>query len=91
MKETAILLIHFFKVHNLIEDIQISLAECLFCWSCQTSLNKENSLHLLSHLQQVATTADGVLSSVNIALIMTFLYSIDVRQLEHDDSQGLLE
>ena len=75
----------------MIEEIQLSLAECLFCWSCQTAMNKDNTLHLLSHLQQIdnGESTDATLTHVNLTLVMALLYSLDVRMLDHDDSQGL--
>ena len=88
--DPSICLHTFIQVHSLIDEIQLSLAECLFCWSCQTALSKENTKQLLAHMQQIDNTesTDATLTRVNLTLTMALLYTMDVRSLEHDDSQG---
>ena len=71
------------------EEIKLSLAECLFCWACQSPLSKENTLNLIAHLKQdKSQEPDGTLSPVTLTLLQALLYCLDVRILEHDDAQG---
>ena len=71
------------------KEIRQSLADCLFAWSCQWPLTKADTLRLIAYLRTAASsTADGVLDDVNLTLLMAALYSMDVRVLEQEDSEG---
>ena len=50
---------------DLLKEVRQSLADCLFCWACQTPLSREDTLHLLNHLKkEEGVLADGTLDQV---------------------------
>ena len=72
------------------KEVKQSLADCLFCWACQSPLSKPDTLNLLRHLQaDDNTTSEGKLDSVTMALVMALMYSVDVRILEQEDMEGI--
>lgn len=75
---------------DLIKECRQSLAECLFAWTCQSPLSKDDALALIGHLETVTAEADGSLDSVNLALVMALLYCFDVSFLEQgtEDRDG---
>ncbi len=79
------------QVSDLIKECRQSLAECLFAWTCQSPLSKEDTLTLIGHLETVTAEADGSLDSVNLALVMALLYCLDVSFLEQgtEDREGI--
>ncbi|XP_014664623.1 PREDICTED: LOW QUALITY PROTEIN: nuclear pore complex protein Nup205-like [Priapulus caudatus] len=85
---------HRKQVLDLMKEIRQQLADCLLWWSCgQTPLDKHNTLQLLSHMKKdKCLSADGSLESSTLALLMAFLYCIDVSVLEQaEDTEGVLE
>lgn len=80
------------QVSDLIKECRHSLAESLFVWTCQSPLNKDDTLALIGHLETVTAEADGSLDSVNLALVMALLYCFDVSFLEQgmEDREGML-
>ena len=73
-----------------IQEIQLSLAECLYYWACQTPLNKEDTLALINYLREDGSVnADNTISDIALCLLMALLYSIDVRALEQEESDGM--
>ncbi|RXN13415.1 nuclear pore complex protein Nup205 [Labeo rohita] len=84
---------HRKEVSDLIKECRQSLAECLFAWTCQSPLSKEDTLTLIGHLETVTAEADGSLDSVNLALVMALLYCLDVSFLEQgtEDRDDLLQ
>uniref|UniRef100_A0A8C2IJA0 Nucleoporin 205 n=1 Tax=Cyprinus carpio TaxID=7962 RepID=A0A8C2IJA0_CYPCA len=82
---------HRKEVSDLIKECRQSLAECLFAWTCQSPLSKEDTLTLIGHLEMVTAEADGSLDSVNLALVMALLYCLDVSFLEQgtEDREGI--
>ncbi|XP_016130113.1 nuclear pore complex protein Nup205 isoform X2 [Sinocyclocheilus grahami] len=84
---------HRKEVSDLIKECRQSLAECLFAWTCQSPLSKEDTLTLIGHLEMVTAEADGSLDSVNLALVMSLLYCLDVSFLEQgtEDREDLLQ
>uniref|UniRef100_A0A8B9L911 Nucleoporin 205 n=1 Tax=Astyanax mexicanus TaxID=7994 RepID=A0A8B9L911_ASTMX len=84
---------HRKEVSDLIKECRQSLAECLFSWTCQSPLNKDDMLALIGHLETVTAEADGSLDSVNLALVMALLYCLDVSFLEQgtEDRDDLLQ
>ncbi|XP_056117303.1 nuclear pore complex protein Nup205 isoform X2 [Rhinichthys klamathensis goyatoka] len=84
---------HRKEVSDLIKECRQSLAECLFAWTCQSPLSKDDTLALISHLETVTAEADGSLDSVNLALVMALLYCLDVSFLEQgtEDREDLLQ
>uniref|UniRef100_A0A673LTQ2 Nuclear pore complex protein Nup205-like n=1 Tax=Sinocyclocheilus rhinocerous TaxID=307959 RepID=A0A673LTQ2_9TELE len=82
---------HRKEVSDLIKECRQSLAECLFAWTCQSPLSKEDTLTLIGHLETVTAEADGSLDSVNLALVMALLYCLDVSFLEQgtEDREGI--
>uniref|UniRef100_A0A8C2I929 Nucleoporin 205 n=1 Tax=Cyprinus carpio TaxID=7962 RepID=A0A8C2I929_CYPCA len=84
---------HRKEVTDLIKECRQSLAECLFAWTCQSPLSKEDTLTLIGHLEMVTAEADGSLDSVNLALVMSLLYCLDVSFLEQgtEDREDLLQ
>ncbi|XP_007909424.1 nuclear pore complex protein Nup205 [Callorhinchus milii] len=79
-------------VTDLIKECRQSLAECLFAWTCQSPLGKDDTLFLIGHLENVTAEADGSLDDVNLALLMALLYCFDVSFLEHgtEDREELI-
>ncbi|XP_030645807.1 nuclear pore complex protein Nup205 [Chanos chanos] len=84
---------HRKEVSDLIKECRQSLAECLFAWTCQSPLSKDDTLALIGHLENVTAEADGSLDSVNLALVMALLYCLDVSFLEQgtEDREDLLQ
>lgn len=73
-----------------ITEIQQNLADCLFCWSCQASLSRQDTLLLIGHIaKDSSVNPDGTMSNVSLAVLMALLYSIDVRILEEEDAEGI--
>ncbi|KAI4886720.1 hypothetical protein NFI96_014775 [Prochilodus magdalenae] len=84
---------HRKEVSDLIKECRQSLAECLFAWTCQSPLSKDDMLALIGYLETVTAEADGSLDSVNLALVMALLYCLDVGFLEQgtEDRDDLLQ
>ncbi|XP_051513137.1 nuclear pore complex protein Nup205-like isoform X2 [Myxocyprinus asiaticus] len=84
---------HRKEVSDLIKECRQSLAECLFAWTCQSPLSKDDTLALIGYLETVTAEADGSLDSVNLALVMALLYCLDVSFLEQgtEDKEDLLQ
>ncbi|XP_023681691.2 nuclear pore complex protein Nup205 isoform X1 [Paramormyrops kingsleyae] len=84
---------HRKEVTDLIKECRQSLAECLFCWTCQSALSKDDTLALIGYLETVTVEADGSLDSVNLALLMALLYCLDVTFLEQgtEDREDLVQ
>ncbi|KAJ8269075.1 hypothetical protein COCON_G00116820 [Conger conger] len=84
---------HRKEVSDLIKECRASLAECLFSWTCQSALTKDDTLALIGYLETVTPEADGSLDSVNVALVMALLYCLDVSFLEQgtEDREDLLQ
>ncbi|XP_030404304.1 nuclear pore complex protein Nup205 [Gopherus evgoodei] len=83
---------HRKEVSDLIKECRQSLAESLFVWTCQSPLSKDDTLILISYLEKVTVEADGLLDSVNLALLMALLYCFDVSFLEQstEDREDLM-
>uniref|UniRef100_A0A673XLD1 Nucleoporin 205 n=1 Tax=Salmo trutta TaxID=8032 RepID=A0A673XLD1_SALTR len=69
---------HRKEVSDLIKECRQALADCLFAWTCQSPLGKDDTLALIAHLETVTVEADGSLDSVNLALVMALLYCLDI-------------
>uniref|UniRef100_A0A8C7N204 Nucleoporin 205 n=1 Tax=Oncorhynchus kisutch TaxID=8019 RepID=A0A8C7N204_ONCKI len=84
---------HRKEVSDLIKECRQALADCLFAWTCQSPLGKDDTLALVAHLETVTVEADGSLDSVNLALVMALLYCLDVSFLEQgtEDREDLLQ
>ncbi|XP_052008262.1 nuclear pore complex protein Nup205 isoform X2 [Xyrauchen texanus] len=84
---------HRKEVSDLIKECRQSLAECLFAWTCQSPLSKDDTLALIGYLETVTAEADGSLDGVNLALVMALLYCLDVSFLEQgmEDREDLLQ
>ncbi|KAK2146220.1 hypothetical protein LSH36_623g00003 [Paralvinella palmiformis] len=81
---------HRRQVADKIKEIKLTLADCLFCWCCQSPLSKTDTQALISYLQTADDDgADGTLSDVTIRLLMALLYSIDPRVPEDEQGPGL--
>lgn len=71
-------------------DIRQSLADCLFAYSAQSGLPKNDVLRLMDHMSNIKPSdgsASGTLDNVNMTLTMALLYSIDAGAL-HKSSDG---
>ena len=81
---------HKQQLIDFITDQRQLLAECLFCFACQSPLSKSDCLQLLSFLKKCPSTdADGSLDSVTLTLLMAMLYCLNVDPLdEAADMQG---
>ncbi|XP_035283099.1 nuclear pore complex protein Nup205 isoform X1 [Anguilla anguilla] len=84
---------HRKEVSDLIKECRLSLAECLFSWTCQSPLGKDDTLALIGYLETVTAEGDGSLDSVNVALVMALLYCLDVSFVEQgtEDREDLLQ
>ncbi|OCT58146.1 hypothetical protein XELAEV_18002475mg [Xenopus laevis] len=80
-------------VSDLIKECRQSLAHSLYSWSCQTPLSKEDTLLLIGYLEKVTVEGDGSLDKVNLTLLMSLLYCLDVGFLEQgtDDREELMK
>ncbi|XP_063595108.1 nuclear pore complex protein Nup205-like [Penaeus indicus] len=65
------------------QAVRSLLAESLFSWAAQTPLKKEECRRLLSFMSKVklTETSDGSLDTVNLALLMALLYSLEAGHL----------
>ena len=78
-----------FQVTDKIKEIKLTLADCLFCWCCQSPLSKTDTQALMNYLRSVDDdSADGTLSDVTLKLLMAFLYNIDPRVPECEQGPG---
>ncbi|XP_077999885.1 nuclear pore complex protein Nup205-like [Glandiceps talaboti] len=85
---------HRKQVSDLIRDIRTGLSDCLFCMACQSRLSKADTLQLLAFLKKSSTLkADGHLQDVYLALVMTFMYSMDISMLDQavEDKQDIAD
>ena len=74
---------HKQQLIDFITDQRQLLAECLFCFACQSPLPRSDSLQLLSFLKKCPSTdADGTLDSVTLTLLMAMLYCLNVDALD---------
>ena len=74
---------HKQQLIDFITDQRQLLAECLFCFACQSPLPRSDCLQLLSFLKKCPPTeADGTLDSVTLTLLMTMLYCLNVDPLD---------
>ena len=74
---------HKQQLIDFITDQRQLLAECLFCFACQSPLPRSDCLQLLSFLKKCPSTdADGTLDSVTLTLLMTMLYCLNVDPLD---------
>ena len=79
----------YIQVSDLYREIQIILADCLFCLATQQPLGKADTLRLIQHLRaDNCVSADGSLEPVSLCLLMTLLYCFDVTLLDQEDSKG---
>lgn len=78
------------QVSDLIRECRQALADSLFLWTCQSPLNRDDTLALIGHLETVTAQADGSLDSVSLALVMALLYCLDVSFIEQgtEDREG---
>ncbi|KAG7522445.1 nuclear pore complex protein Nup205 [Solea senegalensis] len=83
---------HRKEVSDLINECRQVLADSLFSWTCQSPLTKDDTLALIGHLETVTAQADGSLGGVNLALVMSLLYCLDVSFVEQgtEDREDLL-
>ncbi|XP_043979844.1 nuclear pore complex protein Nup205 [Gambusia affinis] len=84
---------HRKEVSDLIRECRQALADSLFLWTCQSPLNRDDTLALIGHLETVTAQADGSLDSVSLALVMALLYCLDVSFIEQgtEDREDLLQ
>ena len=74
---------HKQQLIDFITDQRQLLAECLFCFACQSPLPRSDCLQLLSFLKKCPSTeADGTLDTVTLTLLMTMLYCLNVDPLD---------
>lgn len=74
---------HKQQLIDFITDQRQLLAECLYCFACQSPFPKRESLQLLSSLKKrPSTDADGTLDSVTLTLLMAMLYCLNVDPLD---------
>lgn len=77
---------HRKKIMDLIEEVHTSLAECLYCWSCQTGLVTVDVIRLITVLAEVVPSrSDGGLDGAQFTLILALFYSLDCEPLRSSD------
>lgn len=77
------------QVVDKIKEINSSLCSCMFYLSCQSGLSREDTLILIGRMSTDSQEDyNSTLSDQTLALFMTFLYAIDVKILEREDSEG---
>lgn len=82
---------HQRQVLDLFQAIRQCLADIVFLWSAQSSLPRDETLSLVSHLRRLEPSHDhaGVIDPVTLALQMALLYSFDISYLNRtDDIEG---
>lgn len=74
---------HKQQLIDFITDQRQLLAECLFCFACQSPLPKSDCLQMLSYLKQCQVAeADGKLDSVTVAILFAVLACFSTEPLE---------
>ena len=75
---------HKQQLIDFITDQRQLLAECLFCFCCQSPLPKADSLGILSFLKtNAAAESNGSLDSVTLTVLMALLYCLNVDPLDN--------
>ncbi|XP_026804036.1 nuclear pore complex protein Nup205 [Rhopalosiphum maidis] len=71
---------HHQLVVSLFTEIRTMLAECVFYYSIQFGLSKQQLINLIQHLQKIKPDVDshGVISKVPLFMVTSFLYAIDL-------------
>ncbi|OWF55575.1 nuclear pore complex protein Nup205-like [Mizuhopecten yessoensis] len=79
---------HTRQVRDIYTEINLILADCLFCLSSQQPLDKTSTLRLIDHLRGAnSVSGEGPLDLVNLCLLMALLYCFDVSVLEQEDAE----
>ena len=75
---------HKQQLVDFITDQRQLLAECLFCFACQSPLPKDDCLRILTFLKQNSVAeADGTLDGVTLTVLMAMLYCLNVDPLDN--------
>ncbi len=84
---------HKRQLTELITEQRNLLADCLFCWACQSPLGKKESCELMDYLKdQVPATSDGTFDYVTLKVVMSLLISWETSKYEElADESGELE
>ena len=79
------------QVVELIRDLNSSLGSCLFYLSCQSSLSKADTLLLIGYLASIDQSDNPScgLSNSHLAVLMSLLYSFDLKILEVQQDEGM--
>eukprot|EP00057_Strongylocentrotus_purpuratus_P025366 XP_011679840.1 PREDICTED: nuclear pore complex protein Nup205 [Strongylocentrotus purpuratus] len=74
---------HRHDIQEFMRGVRISLADCLYCFACQTPFGRKDTILLAKHLMSgIELNADGTFDESSVALLMAFLYSIDTGVVE---------
>nr|XP_054774519.1 nuclear pore complex protein Nup205-like [Lytechinus pictus] len=74
---------HRHDVQEFIRGVRSSLADCLYCFACQTPFGRKDTILLAKHLMnEIELNASGSIDECSIALLMAFMYSIDTGVIE---------
>ena len=71
---------HRRQVFDLYSEIRQGLADCIFAFSAQSGLTKQDVIRLMDYLSKIKTTegsGSGTIDDVNMTLTMALLYAID--------------
>ena len=71
---------HRRQVFDLYSEIRQGLADCIFAFSAQSGLSKQDVIRLMDYLSKIKTTegsGSGTIDDVNMTLTMALLYAID--------------
>ena len=67
---------HKKQLTGLITDLRNVLADCLFCWACQSPFEKKETLAVIEFLKDcVPNTSDGKYDHVTMKVVMSLLVS----------------
>ncbi|XP_067951509.1 nuclear pore complex protein Nup205-like [Watersipora subatra] len=78
---------HHHQVLSLLEETKQSIADTVFYWSCHRQFSKAETQSLLKWLREAKLT-DGRLDGSSLAVLMAFIYAIDVDD-EEDEAAKL--
>lgn len=74
---------HKQQLIDFITDQRQLLAECLFCFACQSPLPKDDCLQILSYLKKChMTEADGTLNRVTVTILFALVACFSIEPLE---------
>ena len=71
---------HRRQVYDLYKEVRQGLADCIFAYSAQSGLPKNDVIRLIDYLSKIKNTdgtGSGGIDDVNMTLTMAVMYAID--------------